>query len=258
MAQPEGFSGSCVIRALLRSKTLRALAVPRAAGPAAYVAIDGLGFGAPHQRAEELDVGAALRLHAPRRRARAGRAAPPSARSGCAAGWNRTSAPARRNSRRRPGGLPSNQQVPTFSAMWRGDRRPDPDRRGTARNPSARGLAGRERERERGEQRPTRLMRRFSIKPAASPSKSGSPSSAALRGVGQVLRMRHHAEHVAAFVQDAGDVAARAVRDWCPRRSGRRRGLRLPAGRASLVGEIIAVGMGDRAADDLARAVARG
>ncbi len=71
----------------------------------------------------------------------------------------------------------------------------------------------------------------------------------------QVFRMRHHAEHIAVFVDDAGNVV-----DWS--RSGLvpfgiaedDPAFAFEAGERLGIGEIVAVAMGDRAADDLALA----
>ena len=85
---------------------------------------------------------------------------------------------------------------------------------------------------------------------------------AALQRLDQVFRVGHHAEDVAPLVEDAGDVVERAVGIGgslvrpCRRRSGRRCGLRLERGERVVVAAVVAVAMRDRAADDLALAVA--
>jgi hypothetical protein len=43
------------------------------------------------------------------------------------------------------------------------------------------------------------------------PFEQAAAVGAAVGGLHRALRVRHHAEHVAGFVDDAGDVAGRAV-----------------------------------------------
>ena len=89
---------------------------------------------------------------------------------------------------------------------------------------------------------------------AAEPSNSGAAVGAALQRLDQVLRVRHHAEDVAALVEDAGDGVERAV--GVGGVGGAAVGvdvaegdavLALEPGERRVVAAVVAVAMGDRA-----------
>jgi hypothetical protein len=79
-----------------------------------------------------------------------------------------------------------------------------------------------------------------------------------MRRLDQVFRMRHHAEHVARRVHDAGDVVDRAVRVGAFGVAEHDLAVALEPGQRLGIGKIVAVMMGDRAADHLALPVVAG
>src|SRR5690606_34495469 len=81
---------------------------------------------------------------------------------------------------------------------------------------------------------------------------------AALGGFDQVFGMRHHAEYIAALVDDAGDIVHGAVRVRSRRIAEDDLVLVFHGGQRVGVGKVIAVVMGDGAADDLALVVGAG
>ncbi len=78
---------------------------------------------------------------------------------------------------------------------------------------------------------------------------------AAMGGFDQVFRMRHHAQHIAARIDDTGNVVDRSVRVGAFGIAEHDLAFAFETLQRFGVGEIIAVVMRDRAADDLARLV---
>src|SRR5665213_2771980 len=70
--------------------------------------------------------------------------------------------------------------------------------------------------------------------------------------------MRHQAEHVALFAEDAGDVVERAVGVCAVGVTEGDAVLALESAQGLVVAAVVAVTVGDRRADDLALAVAAG
>ncbi len=77
-------------------------------------------------------------------------------------------------------------------------------------------------------------------------------------GFDQVFRMRHHAEHVALFVHDRGDIVERAVGVGAFGITEDNLAIAFDLRQRGFVGEIIAVMMGNGAPDDLALRVGAG